>query len=95
MKMLIITAGQSYGLIPALSLELLFRLAGTPVPARWNSCSGSLELLFRLAGTPVPARWNSCFIDPGFLGSIKHLGSFFVNYSFHHPELLSGPYVGI
>jgi hypothetical protein len=37
-------------------------LAGTPVPARWNSCSGSLELLFRLAGTPVPARWNSCFL---------------------------------
>jgi hypothetical protein len=39
-----------YHLIPAISLELLFRLAGTPVPARWNSCSGSLELLFRLAG---------------------------------------------
>jgi hypothetical protein len=31
MKMLIITAGQSYGLIPALSLELLFRLAGIHV----------------------------------------------------------------
>jgi hypothetical protein len=30
-KMLIITAGQSYGLIPALSLELLFRLAGIHV----------------------------------------------------------------
>ena len=29
--MLIITAGQSYGLIPALSLELLFRLAGIHV----------------------------------------------------------------
>jgi hypothetical protein len=28
-------------------------LAGTPVPARWNSCSGSLELLFRLAGIHV------------------------------------------
>jgi len=28
MKMLIITAGQLYGFIPALSLELLFRLAG-------------------------------------------------------------------
>jgi hypothetical protein len=31
MKMLIITAGQSYGLIPVLSLELLFRLAGIHV----------------------------------------------------------------
>ena len=32
--------------IPVISLELLFRLAGTPVPARWNSCSGSLEFMF-------------------------------------------------
>jgi hypothetical protein len=31
MRRLIITAGQSYGLIPALSLELLFRLAGIHV----------------------------------------------------------------
>jgi hypothetical protein len=31
MKMLIITAGPSYGLIPVLSLELLFRLAGIHV----------------------------------------------------------------
>jgi hypothetical protein len=54
MKILIIIAGQSYGLIPALTLELLFR-------PRWNSCSGlagtpvpaSLELLFRLAGIHV------------------------------------------
>jgi len=29
------------------TLELLFRHAGTPVPARWNSCSGTLELFFR------------------------------------------------
>jgi len=42
-----------YGFIPAISLELLFRLAGTPVPARWNSCSGSLELLFQSAGIHV------------------------------------------
>jgi hypothetical protein len=34
MKMLIITAGQSYGFIPALSLELLFRHAGIHVPAQ-------------------------------------------------------------
>jgi hypothetical protein len=31
MKMLIINAEHSYGLIPALSLELLFRLAGMHV----------------------------------------------------------------
>jgi len=40
MKMLIITAGQSYGLIPALSLELLFRLK--PLP----------EFMFRLKSLP-------------------------------------------
>jgi len=45
MRMLIITAGQSYGLIPALSLELLFR-------PRWNSCSGLPEFMFRLKSLP-------------------------------------------
>jgi len=77
--MLIITAGQSYGLIPAL-------FAGTPVPAGRNSCfidpgfSGSIKhLCFLLAQT-------SLFYYPAFIISSSDYGT---KLAFYEKGLMS------